>query len=66
MTPITNPAITVDPVAVAKTAAYHEGQLQMRDRLASMLAAWAVEHPSKIITDELLQFVDDLRQVRPL
>jgi hypothetical protein len=62
---IHNPAILSDPVALAKRGAYIEGQVAMRDRLASMLAAWAVDHPSKIICDELLQFVDDVRRVSP-
>ena len=60
---IHNPAIASDPVALAKRNAYIEGQVAMRDRIASMLAAWAVEHPSKIIQDELFQFVDDVRRV---
>lgn len=62
---IHNPAILADPVALAKRGANIEGQVAMRDRLASMLAAWAVDHPSKIIQDELLQFVDDVRRVSP-
>jgi hypothetical protein len=62
---IHNPAIVDDPVTVAKRMAHVEGQREMRDKLAAMLAGWAAEHPSKIIQDELFQFVDDIRRVMP-
>ncbi|HEY7824134.1 MAG TPA: hypothetical protein VIG24_14935 [Acidimicrobiia bacterium] len=62
---IHNPAIVDDPVTVTKRLAHTEGQREMRDLIASMLAGWAAEHPSKIIQDELFQFVDDVRRVMP-
>ena len=62
---IHNPAIVSDPAKVQFRNGHIEGQLAMRDRIASMLAGWAVEHPSNIITDELMQFADDVRRVNP-
>lgn len=60
---INNPAINHDPVASARYAARLEGQREMRDRIATTIAALATHEQREAVADnlwELAQYIKNL------
>ena len=53
--------VFVDPVPVAREEGRLMGRRAMRDEIATDFAAFATDHPSQVVADELWAFVEHIR-----
>lgn len=42
---------------------YKDGQRDMRDRIIVSLKEWAIGHPHNVVSDELWQFINNIRSL---